>query len=243
MGTDSDAIRRPAGPTSFDAHSHLPGAGSSPPDHPRVVCGTREADWAAVLAQAASDGQSIPMLGLHPWFVAEASPDWPRRLEALLRDHPAGVGECGLDFARRDTDRAEQEAAFRLQLRLACVLQRPLAMHVVRAWGRIIELLREEGLPPGTMVHAFTGSPETVRTLQAMGVFLSFSGDLLNSDRFKLRDSLRAVDASHLLLETDGTADLVKVVAAAARLRGVSPGTLAAQTWENGQRCFRGWLS
>jgi len=51
------------------------------------------------------------------------------------------------------------------------------------------------------------------------------------------------VDASHLLLETDGTADLVKVVAAAARLRGVSPGTLAAQTWENGQRCFRGWLS
>ena len=107
MGTDSDAIRRPAGPTSFDAHSHLPGAGSSPPDHPRVVCGTREADWAAVLAQAASDGQSIPMLGLHPWFVAEASPDWPLRLEALLRDHPAGVGECGLDFARRDTDRAE----------------------------------------------------------------------------------------------------------------------------------------
>ena len=51
------------------------------------------------------------------------------------------------------------------------------------------------------------------------------------------------MDASHLLLETDGTADLVRVVAAAASIRGVSAENLAAQTWENGQRCFRGWLA
>lgn len=227
----------------FDAHSHLSGADARPADHPRVVCGTCESDWEAVLAHAASDERVIPMLGLHPWFVAGASPKWALTLESLLWSHPAGVGECGLDFARKDTDRATQEAAFLIQLRLAHVLQRPIAMHVVQAWGRIIDLLREEGVPLAAMVHAFSGSPETARALQSMGVFLSFSGDLLNSDRPKLRESLQVVDAGHLLLETDGTADLVRVVAAAASIRGVSAEDLAAQTWENGQRCFRGWLA
>ena len=147
--------------TFFDAHSHLPEADARHPDYFRVVCGTCESDWEAVLAHAASDERVIPMLGLHPWFVAEASPEWAPRLESLLRSHPAGVGECGLDFAGKGADRSAQEAAFRLQLRLAHGLHRPIALHGVRAWGRLVALLREEGVPPAAMVHAFSGSPET----------------------------------------------------------------------------------
>jgi TatD DNase family protein len=225
---------------TFDAHSHLPQGAAPAADQPRVVCGTCEADWAAVLAHAGSEARVIPMLGLHPWFVAEASADWASRLEALLRSHRAGVGECGLDFARQETDRVAQEAAFRAQLRLAHGLRRPVALHVVRAWGPLLELLREEGVPPaGAMVHAYTGSVETARVLQAMDVFLSFSGELLNEGRPKVREALRAVAPSRLLLETDGTADLTEVLAAAAGIRGVSVQDLAALTWENGQRCFK----
>ena len=61
-------------PTLFDAHSHLPQPGRAEPDHWRVVCGTHEADWGAVLAHAAGNAKVIPMLGLHPWFVDEAAP-------------------------------------------------------------------------------------------------------------------------------------------------------------------------
>ncbi|GLH74235.1 hypothetical protein GETHLI_27370 [Geothrix limicola] len=225
--------------TLFDAHSHLSAVPT--PNHPRVVCGTREADWEAVLAQVASDPHALPMLGLHPWFAAEASPEWAARLESLLRLHRAGVGECGLDFARKeDSDRVAQEAAFRVQLQLAHRLHRPMAMHAVRAWGPLIDLLREEGVPAaGAMVHAYSGSPETARSLQAMGVFLSFSGELLNPERVKVRESLLSVDSRLLLLETDGTADLVQVVHAASQIRGVHADDLAAQAWENGRRCFK----
>jgi TatD DNase family protein len=225
----------------FDAHSHLPDA--SPPGL-RVICGTWEGDWEAVLAHARSAAQVIPMLGLHPWFAGEASAEWASKLESLLRTQPAGVGECGLDSAREDPDQATQEAAFRLQLRLAHGLHRPLAIHVVRAWGRTIDLLREEGVPPaGAMVHAFAGSPETASTLQSMGVLLSFSGAFLRPERSRLRESLRAVGAGQLLLESDGTADLGQVLAGAAELRGVTVASLAAQTWENGHRCFRELLA
>ncbi len=228
----------------FDAHSHLQGTISPQPRTHQVVCGTCESDWEAVLAHVSGDGRMTPMLGLHPWFVAEASPEWPVRLETLLRAHRAGVGECGLDFSRSESDRVLQETAFRTQLRLAHALRRPVAMHAVRSWGRLLALLHEEGIPTaGAMIHAYSGSPEVAWTLQSMGVFLSFSSDLLKPARPKLRESLVAVAASHLLLESDAAVDLLRVIEAAASLRGVVAETLAAQTWENGQRCFKELLA
>jgi TatD DNase family protein len=228
----------------FDAHSHLPRPGRPEPDHWHVVCGTCEADWAAVLAHAAGSTKVIPMLGLHPWFMAEAAPGWDLRLETLLRAHRCGVGECGLDFSRQAADRAAQETAFRTQLRLAHGLGRPLAIHAVQAWGRLLELLREEGVPPaGALVHAYSGSLETAQALQGLGVFMSFSGDLLAPNRPKAQEALRAVAADYLLLESDGTAELRQVLEAAAALRGVEPELLAAQTWENGRQCFKEWLA
>jgi TatD DNase family protein len=229
----------------FDAHSHLPRVGALEDsvlrkDHRRVVCGTCEADWPAVLAHAASHGQVLPMLGLHPWFVEEAAPGWAARLEALLRSNPTGLGECGLDFARKEADRDAQESALRVQLRLAHALRRPIALHVVKAWGALLDVLREEGVPAsGAMVHAYSGSLETARELQAMGVFLSFSGDLQKPDRQGLRETLRAVPSDHLLLETDGATELEHVIAAAAGIRGIPVAELELLTWDNGSRCFR----
>ena len=230
-------------PPLFDAHSHLVES-PEPKALLRVVCGTCESDWEAVLAHASSEPMVLPMLGLHPWRVAEAAPGWLGRLAALLQDHRAGVGECGLDFSRKDSDHGAQVAAFREQLRLAHTLGRPVAMHVVRAWGPLLDLLREEGVPPaGALVHAFSGSPEMARSLQAMGVFLSFSGDLLRPERTTLAEALRAVHPDHLLLETDGRGEQSAVIAGAAALLGGTAEDLAAQTWENGQRCFKELLA
>lgn len=235
----------PPMPPLFDAHSHLPKVGAPEADvhgrdYRRVVCGTCEADWPAVLAHAASHAEVLPMLGLHPWFVREAAPGWDARLEALLRAHPAGVGECGLDFTRKEADRTGQEAVLRVQLRLAHRLRRPIAIHVVKAWGSLLEVLREEGVPPaGALIHAYSGSPETARELQAMGVFLSFSGALLKPEQAGLREAMRSIAPSHLLLETDGSADLERVMESAATIRGISVTDLELLAWENGGRCFK----
>lgn len=227
-------------PLRFDAHCHLPAATDLGGADRRVVCGTGEGDWDAVLALSGKDATVLPMLGLHPWWLAGAAPDWAERLEARLRSCGAGVGECGLDFARPGADRAAQEGAFRQQLRLAHALHRPVALHAVRAWGRLLEILRAEGVPPaGTMVHDFSGSAEMARVLQGMGVFLSFSGRLLQPDRPRLAAALRAVAEPWLLLETDGQTDLGTVLRGAAALRGRPEEHLAALTWDNGQRWFR----
>ncbi len=219
-------------PALFDAHCHLqslpPGAAASALDRAReagvtrvACCATGEDDWGAVLALAKAHREVVPMLGVHPWKAAEARPGWEERLEALLRDHRAGVGECGLDFARRGVDREAQLDALRRQLRMAARLGRPVALHCVRAWGPLMQLLRQEGVPPaGAMIHAFNGSLETARALQALGIFLSFRA---------LGPGLAAVRNDRLLLESDGpeparvTALLAEATSAGREAMGLSP--------------------
>ena len=194
-------------PALFDAHCHLqnlpPGGAASALDSAReagvtrvACCATGEDDWEAVLALAEAHREVVPLLGVHPWKAAEARSGWEDRLEALLLDHRAGVGECGLDFARRGMNREAQLDALRRQLRMAVRLGRPVALHCVRAWGPLTQLLRQEGVPPaGAMIHAFNGSLETARALQALGLFLSFRTP---------GPELESVQRDRLLLESDG---------------------------------------
>jgi TatD DNase family protein len=205
-----------------------------------VCCGTREQDWDRVLDLARDHAGIVPMLGLHPWYVA-AAPGWLDRLRSRLNSARAGLGECGLDFAPGRPERALQEAAFTAQLALARDLDRPLAIHCVRAWGRLLALLRQIGLPrAGAMVHGFSGSREVAAELQGLGVHLSFSGP-------GRPGVLAAVAAEWLLLETDAPfgpgpshepADLALLLPAAAAARGGAASALAAQVQSNGQRLF-----
>lgn len=76
--------------------------------------------------------------------------DWVVELKRRLIDHPdAIVGEIGLDGARwREGGDGErmlscpmdlQQQAFERQLILAAELQRPVSIHVVRAWGELFD--------------------------------------------------------------------------------------------------------
>ena len=222
-----------------------------------VCCGTREADWDAVLALQESHAGVIPMLGLHPWFVGEAAPGWADRLETLLATTGAGIGECGLDFALEAFDRDAQVAALRCHLRLARALERPLTLHVRRAWDALIQVVREEGLPQaGAALHAYSGSAETARELQGLGFHLGFGCGLARPDAHRARKAVRAVAPDRLLLETDSPdlaprhlpgyaegrpnepANLRIALQAAAEARQASPEALAIEAEQSAQRLF-----
>ena len=171
-------------------------------------CAAEEAEWDAVLALAAAQPDVVPSLGLHPWFVSAADPDWQARLEARLRAVPwAGVGEAGLDKARRGRDMAsleDQEAALLDQALLALALGRPLSMHGVRAWGRVLELLRPLGPhSAGWLLHSFSGPAELVGPLADLGAYFSFSGTVTRHRATRTHAAARAVPEERLLVETD----------------------------------------
>jgi TatD DNase family protein len=256
----------------FDAHCHLqdnallPYIGSimasaeSAGVERMACCGTSSNDWNKVFQLSAEYPQVIPMIGIHPWFVkqrlaGDSSPYlWKEEfqtLEKLLREHPeAGIGETGLDWQERFTNRAEQEAGFAAHLDLARELNRPVTVHCVQAWGRLIEILREHPAPR-VLLHAFGGAAELIPELVELNCWFSFCGSVTNPNAKRVRAAAVVVPEDRLLIETDSPdfpplgcpppnepANLVQAARAVAALRGVSAEDLAALTFANAEQFF-----
>ena len=83
----------------------------------------------------------IPSIGIHPWYVSEATEDWDEEMEKILAENPdVQVGEIGLDKIKPDFVRQKQ--VFLTQLKLAQKYNRVASIHCVRAWGEMMPLLR-----------------------------------------------------------------------------------------------------
>lgn len=168
----------------------------------RIFCNaTREEDWQAVVDLAAKGLEITPFLGIHPWFAETVVTGWEARLLYLLEQIPAGIGEIGLDKCCR-ADFGRQQQIFLTQLQMASKLRRPLVIHCVRAWGRLLEILEQFADPlPRIMIHSFAGSRETLQRLIRIGCFISFSGRLATDN--KVHQTFLATPFANLLLETD----------------------------------------
>lgn len=217
--------------------------------HPWFVSGR---DGSPLSAAALAKAESCP---------SENRPSRFQTLEKLLRENPgAGIGETGLDFSsfakatadrqERFTNRAEQEASFAAHLDLAREMNRPVAVHCVQAWGRLIEILREHSAPR-ILLHAFGGAPELIPELVELNCWFSFCGSVANPQAKRVRASAAAVPSDRLLIETDSPdfppagcyspnepANLIYVARAVADLRGVSADDIAQITFTNATELF-----
>ncbi|MCA1766935.1 MAG: TatD family hydrolase, partial [Idiomarina sp.] len=102
-----------------------------------------EAEQALELCRQYPD-QLVMTVGIHPHDAGEAPADYKEKLRELAQA-PAvvAIGECGLDFNRNYSPRAEQEAVFVAQIELANELGLPLYLHERDAIERQIELLNQ----------------------------------------------------------------------------------------------------
>lgn len=224
------------------------------------VCnGEGEHDWRKVADLASAHPNVIPCFGLHPWMLDDRSAGWLGALESYLLDTPSGVGEIGLDHLHEPVH-PDQEEVFRAQLSLARRLHRPAMIHCVRAYGMLMDVLRDEPpLPAGFMVHAYGGPAELVGELVGMGAYLSFAGNVLREHHERGRKSLLAMPRDRLLLETDSPAllpptrfrteivprsggdynhlaNLPSVLAGIASVLGDDESSLRRTLWENARR-------
>lgn len=114
--------------------------------------------------------------GIHPWWTDNAAhTELMLQNLPLLLEHPQviALGECGLD-ALRGASLEEQERIFRHQIRLAEAYNKPVTLHIVRTFDRLLRLHKE--LHPTTQwtIHGFRGRPALARQLLAAGLDLSF---------------------------------------------------------------------
>lgn len=141
-------------------------------------------------------------VGLHPH---EATHDLGPVAELARAGHPrlVGIGECGLDYYYEHSPRERQLEAFRAQVRLAHELDLALVVHARDAFDDLLGVLADEGTPPRTVVHCFTGTPEDAERCLGAGCDISVSGIVTFKNAEALREAVRLVPLERLHVETD----------------------------------------
>jgi TatD DNase family protein len=172
----------------------------------RMLCNaTREEDWQNVLNLGQDHPWILPFLGVHPWYADQVTPGWDQRLEAIVAANRSGIGEAGLDGKCRSAI-ANQTTVLSAQLDLAIKYQRPLSLHCVASWGRLVGILENRharGSMPQVMLHAFSGSVEIMHRLLRIGCWFSFTARLVDPRCQKLRQVFLEIPLDRILLETD----------------------------------------
>ncbi len=160
---------------------------------------------AAELA-AMSPGVLYSTAGVHPHHASDYSDESDALIRALIQeDAVVAVGECGLDYFRDLSPRADQLAAFERQLEIAKESGLPVFLHQRDAHDDFVELL-EPALPhlSRAVAHCFTGEGESLREYVALGLYIGITGWICDERRGKhLHDIVDIIPDDRLLIETD----------------------------------------
>jgi TatD DNase family protein len=169
-----------------------------------VTCATKENNFKRTAELAMEYGSVLPCFGIHPWFVETLSENWQQALVNFLTTHGSGIGETGLDFMDKKANKDLQIQVFSFHLSLAMELERPINIHIRKAWDVFIHLLKKNGpLKKPGLIHSYSGSADMIPLLEKYNLYISFSGSVTRPNARKVIKSLKAVSRNRLLFETD----------------------------------------
>ncbi len=200
-------------------------------------------------------------LGIHPMCSGNAGAADLAALRARLeanRDDPrlVAIGEIGLDHFIASLDRERQTRLFAAQLELAREFDLPVLLHVRQAIDSVLRQLRTRPVRGG-IAHAFNGSEQQAQAFIALGFKLGFGGALTFDRALRIRRVAAVVPLTAIVMETDApdiapqwlyrtaearaagasmrnvSAELPRIAAVLAGLRGIAPEALADATTGN----------
>ena len=150
------------------------------------------------------------------WSTVGVHPDNEGVLEPTVNDlvgrsklpKVVGIGETGLDYFRlgeRSVAEMEwQRNRFRVHIRAALEVQKPLIIHTRSASRDTLDILKTEGQGKATGVfHCFTETQEVAKAALDLGFYISFSGILTFKTAADLREVAQFVPLDRILIETD----------------------------------------
>ena len=175
------------------------------------ICTTLE-EFPAVHQLALDYDNFWSTVGVHPDNEDVLEPTLEDLLQRGQMDRVLAIGETGLDYYRLNgrtlCDMEWQRARFRIHIRAARALNKPLVIHTRSASEDTLRILREEGEDGGLgsaggVFHCFTESSEVARAALDLGFYISFSGILTFKTAQELRDVASWVPMDRMLIETD----------------------------------------
>ena len=115
-----------------------------------------------------------------------------------------GVGETGLDFFYKHSNKERQIQSFKDHIEASIELRIPIIIHSRNAEEETFNILnsyRDKNLK--ILMHCFTGSYEFSQKLLSLGAFFSASGIITFKNSIDLQNTFKTIPLDKLLIETD----------------------------------------
>ena len=216
-----------------------------------VVPAVERANFGAVAALCRDCAGCAPAYGIHPMYIEHARGEDLAALRNALRESAGtivAVGEIGLDHFVPRRDEQRQEFFLVEQLKIAREFDLPVLLHVRRAVDAVLKQLRRFRVRGG-IAHAFNGSRQQADEFIALGFKLGFGGAMTYPRAARIREMAACLPLDAIVLETDAPdmppewlahrrnqpAELARIAAMIAALRGMAPEELARATSANAQ--------
>lgn len=168
------------------------------------VCTTlEEADQ--VVGMVRPHDHLVASVGVHPDYEAVGQ---EATVEELVRRGAdpkiAAIGETGLDYFRLKGNLDWQRERFRVHIRAARTLGKPLIIHTREAPEDTLRILREENAHEvGGVMHCFTESWEVAQRAMELNFLISLSGIVTFKNATQVHEVAEKTPIDRLMIETD----------------------------------------
>ncbi len=153
----------------------------------------------------AGQGKNIyASVGIHPHEAKNYSEkDYEKIVELAKSPKVVALGEMGLDFYRNLSPKEKQYEIFLMQVEAAKELKLPVIIHTRNAASEMAEFIRKHFDGVRGVIHCFSGERELLKAALDAGLFISYAGPVTYPKNEALRETLKFVPSSRLLIETD----------------------------------------
>ena len=210
---------------TYDNHTHLEIADGDQPmdylDHMslagqvgilgavQVGVTLESSKWCAEVA--AKDSRLLAAVAIHPNEAAkyESRQTLDNDIEGInqLASEPRvrAIGETGLDFFRTEDSKGIEFQQYSFERHIDIAKQHNLALqiHDRDAHDKVVETLLRVGAPDKVVFHCYSGDLELAKICTDNGWYTSFAGNITIKRNQHLRDSLKAMPKTKILVETD----------------------------------------
>ncbi len=252
-----------AAPDLFDSHAHIHHAPLAS-EMEAVVARSRAAGVSGMLVVGCDTEDSAKAIqaadmfegtwvgvGFHPHEAHRGPAAWQGLASLASAPKVRAVGECGLDYYRNLSEKADQEAAFRFQIELALDHHLPMVWHIREAFDDFFRIIDEY---PGVrgVVHSFTDHRANMEKAVERGFTIALNGIMTFTKDAGQLEAARHIPLEKLILETDSPylapvplrgkpnepAYIAHTAAFLSKLRQESIEDLATQTTRNSRLLF-----
>ena len=214
----------------------------------------KSSEISANIAEKYSDCYAA--VGIHPSDTKKAEPgDLDIIRELAKNNRTIAIGEIGLDYYwdKDEESKIRQKEYFIKQIQIANDLDLPISIHCRDAIDDCLQILKENHVRRGGIMHCYAGSVEMAKEFIKLGFLLGFGGTVTFKNSVRPKEVVASIPSNSYVLETDApylTPDpyrgkpnhsryLYLVRNKIAELRSVSPEQVEIESTENFNRVFK----